>query len=42
MPHLVSGEINPVIYAELRFSEAIKSHRILDNNENFGKVVMTL
>jgi putative PIG3 family NAD(P)H quinone oxidoreductase len=42
MPHLVSGEINPVIYAELRFSEAIKSHRILDSNENFGKVVMTL
>lgn len=42
MPHLATGEINPVIYAELPFSEAVRSHRILDNNENFGKVVLTL
>lgn len=42
MPHLISGEINPVMYAELKFSDAVKAHRILDANGNFGKVVMTL
>lgn len=42
MPHLLSGDIDPVIYAELPFSDAAKGHSILDNNENFGKVVLTL
>jgi len=42
MPLLTSGAINPVMHAELRFSEAIDAHRILDGNENFGKVVMTM
>ncbi len=42
MPELVSGAIEPVVHAVVPFSEAIKAHRILDQNENFGKVVMTL
>jgi NADPH:quinone reductase-like Zn-dependent oxidoreductase len=42
MPQIVSGAIEPVVHAVVPFSEAIKAHQILDRNENFGKVVMTL
>lgn len=42
MPELVSGAIAPVIYAELPFDQADECHRILEENRNFGKIVMTL
>lgn len=42
LPLLVDGTIEPVMHAVLPFSEAREAHRILENNENFGKVVMTL
>lgn len=42
MPELIKGSVNPVVYAELPFSNAAECHRILDENRNFGKVIMTL
>jgi putative PIG3 family NAD(P)H quinone oxidoreductase len=42
MPELVAERIKPVIYAELPFARADECHRILEENRNFGKIVMTL
>lgn len=42
LPLLVEGSVAPVMHAVLPFAEAGEAHRILEDNENFGKVVMTV
>lgn len=42
LPLLADGTIEPVIHAVLPFGQAREAHRMLENNENFGKIVMTL
>lgn len=39
---LVEGAVAPVMHAVLPFERADDAHRILENNENFGKVVLTV
>lgn len=42
LPKLVSGAVEPVMHAVVPFAEVREAHRILEANENFGKVVMTV
>ena len=41
-PEFESGRIKPVVHAELPIQEAEAAHRILQNRENSGKVVLTI
>jgi len=41
-PKVESGEVRPTIYKVLPITEAAEAHRILENGENIGKVVMTV
>lgn len=40
LPLLVEGTVNPVIDATLPMTEAAEAHRRVENNENFGKIVL--
>ncbi len=42
MPLFASGEIKPVIYEELSFEEVPEAHRIMENDENIGKIMLVL
>lgn len=42
LPLLAEGKIRPVIHAVLPFAEAREAHRMLESNENFGKIVLML
>lgn len=42
MAALSAGAIGPVMHATLPFSEAREAHRIMEANENFGKLVLTV
>ena len=42
LPHLESGVASPVIHAVLPFEQAAEAHRILEDAENFGKVVLEM
>lgn len=42
LPLLVDGSIDQVVHAVLPFDRVREAHRILESNENFGKVVMTI
>lgn len=37
---IAEGKLKPIIYKKLPLSEAAKGHEILDNREQFGKVVL--
>jgi NADPH2:quinone reductase len=39
-PHLLSGEIKPVIYKTLPIEETSAAHALLANNETIGKVIL--
>jgi NADPH:quinone reductase len=41
-PKVESGEVRPTIYKVLPITEAAEAHRILENGENIGKVVLTV
>jgi NADPH2:quinone reductase len=41
LPLLTQGKIVPVIDAVLPMTQAAEAHRIVENNENFGKIVLT-
>lgn len=41
LPLLIAGKINPVVDAVLPMGEAPEAHRIVEDNENFGKIVLT-
>ncbi len=42
MPPLAAGALKPVMHATLPFAEIREAHRIMEANENFGKLVLTL
>lgn len=42
LPLLVEGTVTQVMHAVLPFAEVREAHRILEDTENFGKVVMTV
>lgn len=42
LPRLVDGSIRPVIHAVLPFAQMAEAHRIIEDNENFGKVMVTV
>ncbi|MGV6874736.1 NAD(P)H-quinone oxidoreductase [Pseudochelatococcus sp. B33] len=42
LPLLASGEIEPAIHAVLPFAEAVEAHRMLEEADNFGKIVLRL
>jgi NADPH:quinone reductase len=41
-PKVESGQVRPTIYKVLPITEAGEAHRILENGENIGKVVLTV
>ena len=42
MPHLVSGALSSVVDTVLPFEEVIKAHKIMEENKNSGKIVLTV
>lgn len=40
MAPLLSGNVEPIIHAEVPFSQASEAHRMMEAGENFGKIVM--
>jgi NADPH2:quinone reductase len=42
LPVLEAGAIRPIIHRVLPFADVREAHRILEANENFGKVVLTV
>ncbi len=42
LPLLLRGDVTQVMHAVLPFDQAHEAHRILEDTENFGKVVMTV
>ena len=42
MPLLATGAIRPIIHGVLAFAEVREAHRVMEANENFGKLVLSL
>ncbi len=42
LPLLVAGAVKPVIHATLPFAQIRRAHEIMEANENFGKIVVTV
>lgn len=42
MPRLEDGTVKPVIHAVLGYADLREAHRIIEANENFGKVIVTV
>lgn len=40
LPLVASGEVRPLIWRQLPFGDAAQAHRILEANENIGKVLL--
>ena len=40
-PHLVSGQIKPVIHSVFDAAEASKAHALMESNQHVGKIVLT-
>lgn len=41
LPWLATGEVRPLIHARLPMQQAAEAHRILEANQNIGKVLLT-
>ncbi len=42
LPLLAAGEMSSVIHKTLPFAEAAEAHRLIERNENFGKVILVM
>ena len=42
LPHFVDGDLQPVIDSTFDWTEAAAAHRRMENNENVGKIVLTM
>jgi NADPH2:quinone reductase len=42
MPHLADGTIRPIVHAAFPLEEAAKAHAMMERDENFGKIVLTV
>jgi putative PIG3 family NAD(P)H quinone oxidoreductase len=42
LPLLVRDRIKPIIYATLPLEQAAEAHKMMEANENFGKIVLTV
>jgi len=41
-PLLSSGKVRPVVYASLPLTSAADAHRMMENGEHIGKIVLTV
>ena len=41
-PFIESNEIQPIIYEVFSMSEVERAHQVMEDNENIGKIVLTL
>ncbi|MBZ0334654.1 NAD(P)H-quinone oxidoreductase [Marinobacter sp. AL4B] len=42
LPWLASGQVSPLIHAQLPLNQAAEAHQILEDNANIGKVLLTM
>ena len=42
IPHLEVGEIKPIIHQSLPFEDCLEAHRIMESDENIGKLILEL
>ncbi|MSO54925.1 MAG: NAD(P)H-quinone oxidoreductase [Rhodospirillales bacterium] len=42
LPLLAKGTIKPVVHAALPFADVAKAHAMMDADENFGKIILTI
>jgi len=42
LPWLASGQVRPLIHAQLPLDQAVEAHRLLEANANVGKVLLTV
>ena len=40
LPKYIDGTIEPVIHCAIPFREVHRAHQLMDNNENFGKIIL--
>ena len=40
LPKYIDGTIEPVIHCAMPFREVHRAHQLMDNNENFGKIIL--
>ena len=41
-PHLEVGEIKPIVHQSLPFEDCLEAHRIMESDENIGKLILEL
>ncbi len=42
LPKLVAGEIKPIVHATYPLADAGQAHRVMEANENFGKLILAV
>ncbi|PCM43386.1 NAD(P)H-quinone oxidoreductase [Marinobacter sp. ANT_B65] len=42
LPWLASGKVRPLIHVQLPLNQVVEAHRILEDNANIGKVLLTM
>jgi NADPH:quinone reductase len=42
LPLLAEGRIKPIVYATFPLEQAAEAHRMMEANENFGKIILTV
>ena len=42
IPHLEVGEIKPIVHQSLPFEDCLEAHRIMESDENTGKLILEL
>ena len=42
LPKYVDGTIDPVIHCTVPFRGVREAHQLMDNNENFGKIILEI
>lgn len=42
LPHFETGELKPIIDRVLNFDQLPQAHQVMENNENMGKIIMTI
>ena len=40
VPLITAGRVSPIVHCTMELAEAADAHRLMERNENFGKIVL--